>query len=110
MNELDEINRNLGSLIAQVAENTRQNSAIFAKMDKMNEEVIEHRGALKLLGSELTEHKHVNKNVHMKVNALENQFEAAKNKGKGFTAGIALLGGGGGLAGLTALWKLLSGH
>jgi predicted RecB family endonuclease len=105
--ELDDIYRQLGTLTAVCTESQRQMVAVFAKQDKLNEEVIEHRGQLKLLASQTSENKHKVANVDQKVDANARQVDEVRNKGKGLIIGMSIIGGGGGLAGFFAGLKNL---
>jgi len=107
MSDLDEVSRQIGSLTAIAQENGRKFDALFGKMDRLNEEVTEQRGAIKLLGAnvveqkeQLVKHATEDKAVHDAVTALVSKVEAAENKGKGLAVGLTLVGGGGGIAGI----------
>lgn len=105
MADLDEVSKQIGSLMAIAEENGRKSTALFTKLDRVNEEVIEQRGAIKLLGQQLVEHKQADALVHGIVTAHEKQIEEVKNKGKGLLIGLSVVGGGGGLAGAMAAIK-----
>lgn len=105
MSGMDEVSKQLGQLIALTTSTQNQVATLFGKFDKLNEEVIEQRGALKLLGSQAAEHKAEDLKVHKAVSEMSKDFEAIKNKGKGLSIGLAVVGGGGGLAGLGAAIK-----
>ena len=102
---MDEVSKQLGELISLSRSTQNQVATLFSKYDKLNEEVIEQRGAIKLLGSQVTEHKADDQKVHKAVAEMAKEFEATKNKGKGLAVGLALVGGGGGAAGLAAALK-----
>jgi len=105
MADLDEVSKQIGQLIS-LAESTRnQVGTLFSKFDKLNEETIEQRGAIKILGSQFAAHA-MECAEHRRANAdLKAEFEATKNKGKGLAIGLTLVGGGGGMAGFMAALK-----
>lgn len=105
MSGLDEVSKQLGELIALSRSTQNQVSTLFGKYDKLNEEVIEQRGAIKLLGTQVAEHKAEDAKVHKTVSDMGKDFEAAKNKGAGLAIGWKLLGGLGGVAGVAAAIK-----
>lgn len=110
MTSIDQVSQQLGSLSARVDEALRQNTAIFMKMDKANEELIEQRGAIKLLGAQFVDHKLIDVAEHTKFNIATKELDAFKNRGKGIAIGFGLLGGGGGIAGIiTALKVFMAG-
>ena len=105
MADLDEISSQIGELVAMSRSTQNQVTTLFTKFDKVNEEVIEQRGAIKLLGQQFLEHRTDDDRVHKIVSEIRRDFEETKNKGKGLIVGLGLLGGGGGLAGLSAFLK-----
>lgn len=107
---MDEVSKQLGELIALSRSTQNQVTTLFGKYDKLNEEVIEQRGAIKLLGSQAAEHKAEDLKVHKTVGEMGKEFEALKNKGEGLAMGWKLLGGVGGLAGIAAALKTYFGH
>lgn len=109
MADLDEVSSQIGELVAISRSTQNQVTTLFAKFDRMNEEVIEQRGAIKILGSQFVEHKSESAKVHSTVSGLKTEVEAAKNKGKGLAIGLGLVGGGGGIAGFTAAAKAFFG-
>lgn len=110
MSDIDEISRMIGEMSANQREHMRQQTALFDKFDRMNEEQIEHRGALKLLGSQVAEVKMATAASDLKIKNLAEEHAEVKNKGKGLVIGLGLLGGGGGLAGfLTAAKSFITG-
>jgi len=108
--DIDEVSRQLGSLAARVDEAMRQNTAIFMKMDNTNQELIEQRGAIKLLSSQFVDHKAHNATELAKLHAVVKDVDAIKDRGKGLLLGLGIVGGGGGMAGaLTAVKVWLAG-
>jgi len=109
--QLDEISSTLGRLMANQEEHMRQQTALFSKFDKVNEELIEHRGAIKLLGTGVAEAQATATAARKSVAAVEVEYAEMKNKGKGFALSLALIGGGGGMAGVAAAIKtFFTGH
>ena len=110
MSELDEVSRQIGRLTALVETNNSQTAALFRKFDENNRELIEHAGVIKHLGEAFVAHRAEDQLMHKMVSEIKADIDAAKNKGKGLTVGLALFGGGGGAAGIiSALHGLFSG-
>lgn len=109
MSNIDEVSRQIGSLTARVDEALRQNAAIFVKMDNANESLIEQRGAIKLLGSQLFDHKTQDAAKHAQLDLTVKDIDTIKDRGKGLLIGMGLVGGGGGLAGFLAALKAFGG-
>lgn len=107
MADIDHVSQQLGSLTAIAVETNRKVDALFVKHDKLNEEVIEQRGAIKILGAAMTDHKAVDQVAHTKYDKNVSEVEALKNRGKGFVVGMSIAGGGGGAAIVVAALKML---
>ena len=109
MADLDQISTQIGQLISLTSTTQNQVRTLFEKHDKMNEELIEQRGAIKILGQQFGDHKSDDARIHDVVTDIKDDFEATKNKGKGLAVGLALVGGGGGIAGFVAAAKAFFG-
>jgi chromosome segregation ATPase len=102
--ELDEISKSIGVLTAQHAESQRQRDAIFKKLDAIENNVQEARGAQNLVLHKLDQHE-----LRLqKVEAIAKDYEGLKNQGKGVLVMVGLLGGTVG-AGVAALFSMLIG-
>ena len=104
-NNLEKISGQIGELISMSRSTQSQVTTLFEKFDKVKEETIEQRGAIKMLGQQFTEHRAENSAAHKTLAQLKSEMDATKNKGKGLIVGLGLLGGGGGMAGLAAAFK-----
>ncbi len=104
--ELNDISRVVGGIESDVRGLVKQFSDFLDKQDKFSEMVIEQRGAIKLLGTQFSEHISDDKAVKEVVIAMKEEFAAVKNQGKGALFGMGLAGGGvgAGIATLLARW------
>lgn len=106
---LDEVSQQIGRLTALVETTNGQVGALFRKFDDNNRELIEHAGVIKHLGKAFAKHGVEDAKAHVLIAEVKSDLEAIKNKGKGFSVGLTLVGGGGGLAGIWAALQALFG-
>lgn len=98
MDNLDQLSRSIGRVEGAIDSLASETKALFAKLDKVNEEVIEQKGQIKLLASQSAEMKP----------AVED-FKNLKAQGKGALFGISLVSGSFG-AGLATIISRFTGH
>lgn len=116
MADLDEISRVLGRIEGSVEETRSQVAALFDKHDRVNEEVIEQRGAMKMLAVTSAEIKTAHDALAVKVrdhiDPTIDDYKATKNKSIGAAWGVGLAGGGLGAGLITLVQRFLglSGH
>lgn len=107
MADFDEISRTLGRIEGTVKATSDQVMALFNKHDKLNEEVIEQRGAAKMLAIQFADHLTEDQATHKTVGEIKDDFAAVKNQGKGALFGIGLAGGSIGAGVATIISKML---
>lgn len=112
-NSLDEISRALGRIEGNIEETNRQTSALFTKFDKINDEVVEHRGAMKLLAQTQIEqksrHDTLEAYVDKDIAPATEDFKAVKNRSIGALMGFGIASGSLGAALATWANRLLGG-
>lgn len=111
--DLDEISRVLGRLEGAVAQVNQNCNALFKKCDGMNEDIVEQRGAIKVLATQMTEqntkHGELVAVIEKDIKPAIKEFESLKNQGKGALFGVSLVSGGFG-AGITAILTRMLGN
>jgi len=88
--ELNNFSVQIGSLLSESREATRQRVAMFKKLDIINDKQIELRGAISVLTDQhLAIKKHIDENIMPTID----DYKALKNQGIGVLGIIAILGG-----------------
>ena len=95
MAEIDQLSEIIGKLNAEVAENQRQNTALFRKLDAIEEKITKMAGAVEMVASKQME---LEADVKENINPVVADYKAMKNRGIGVIAFIGLASGGVGAA------------
>lgn len=111
MPDSSEILRALGGIESTVAETKQKVDSLFIKLDKVNEEVIEQRGGMKMLALTCAEIKTAHDGLAVRVKedivpVLE-EYTNGKNRLLGAIFGTGIAGGGLGTGLLLWVSKLL---
>lgn len=111
MTNSEDISRSLGGIQSTVTETQRQVSSLFEKFEKINEEVIEQRGAMKMLARTAGEIKVAHDGLAIRVKEdvmpVLQEYTASKNRLLGAMFGTGLAGGGIGTGVVIWFQKLL---
>ena len=109
--DLDGISRAIGRMEGVLSNVENQSTALFAKFDTVNEEVIEARGALKVLATQQLEqslrHGELVAVIEKDIKPVLEDFKSLKNQGKGAFFGVSLVSGGFGAGVATLLTRWL---
>lgn len=91
MSDFDAVSRTLGNLEGKVDALLSQQANIFKQINGQNSEIIEHRGALKLLA---IQNRGMKKKMDTDIVPVIDDYKAVKNRGIGAVLGLSMAGGG----------------